>query len=210
MTATAIGSYATATLLKQMVGITDTTDDTLLGLICDRVNEWIEETTGRVLAPIASATYLYDGDGSCSLYLATPADKAPIGGMRAVTLVEVQPYTAAGYETVDSSQYFLRQQIGMNGPYERLVFTDYPTGTFSSWPRGFATVRVTGTAGWAAIPDDITEVALTVASRAWSGRQSGQVDVIGTDDMGRPLISRFVAGRDRDTLRRYTRVDKLV
>ena len=65
--ATAAGTYATVTLLKQRLltaGVTDTADDTLLGTICDQVNSFIEGPfgTGRVLAPITSATYLLDGD----------------------------------------------------------------------------------------------------------------------------------------------------
>ena len=209
--ATAIGSYATATALKTRAGITDTTDDTLLGLICDQVNQYVESKTGRVIAPISGTpTYIYDGDGSRSLYLPLPATAAPIGGLRAITLVEAAQYTGASYETVPSTDYFLRQKVGMTGPYERLEFTDYPTGTFGNWPKGFATVRITATAGWAAIPDDITEVALVAASRAWFARQSGQTDIVGSDENGAPLVSRFFSARDLGTLRAYTLVDSLV
>jgi hypothetical protein len=35
-----------------------------LGTICDQINQYIETKTRRVLAPISSATYLFDGDGS--------------------------------------------------------------------------------------------------------------------------------------------------
>jgi len=68
MTATAIGSYATTAALKSLIGTTDSNDDTLIGLICDRVNSYIEDVTGRVMAPIASAIYLLDGDGTDRLY----------------------------------------------------------------------------------------------------------------------------------------------
>jgi len=202
--ATAVGSYVTSALLKARQNISDSTDDTVLGVICDQVNQYIETKTRRVLAPIASATYTYDGDGSCSLYLPITADGTKIGGIRAITLVELQQYTSAGYETVDTSQVFLRQKVGMTGPYERLHFTDYPTGTFSSFPRGFATVRLTATAGWSAIPDDIAEVAVVAAGRAWHSAQAGQVDIVGTDEMGRPLVSRFFSPRDLETLNTYS------
>lgn len=210
MTATAIGSYATTALLKALIGTTDSDDDATLGLICDRVNQLIEDTTHRVLAPISSTTYLYDGDGYKSIFLPLPVDKAPIGGMRAVTLVEVQPFTVGGWQTVPSTNYFLRQRVGMTGPFERLLFTDIPTGTFGVFPRGFETVRVTGTAGWAAIPDSITETALAVAQRAWNAKAQGQQDVTGADEQGRPIVSRFLAGRDRDTLRRFTLAEDLM
>lgn len=207
---TAIGAYATPTALKQLINVTDTNDDTLLGLICDRVNDWIEETTRRCLAPIASATYLYDGDNLKSLYLPRPASGELIGGIRALTTVELAYYTTAPYITIALDQFFLRQRATPSGPFERLVFTDYPIHQFVNFPKGMATVRITGTAGWDQIPDEITELALTIASRVWSARQSGQTDIAGTDELGRPLITRFVAGRDRDTLRRYTIADALV
>lgn len=208
--ATAIGSYATAALLKARTGIGDSTDDSLLGTICDQVNQYIESFTKRVFAPISSGTYLYDGDGGRELFLPLPVDHAPIGGVRAVTLLEVAPYTGGSYVTVASGQYFLRGQIGMTGPYERLCLSDMPSSGYGYFPAGYATVRVTGTAGWAAIPDDITDVALTAATRAWESRQAGQVDIVGTDETGRPIVSRFFSARDYGTLRDYALEDVLV
>ena len=128
MTATAIGSYATTAALKTLIGTTDSNDDTLIGLICDRVNMYIESETRRVLAPIASTTYLYDGDGSSVLFLPLPVDKAPIGGIRAITLVEFRDYTGDTFSTVTSGDYFLRDRLGMTGPYERLYMSDEPSG----------------------------------------------------------------------------------
>src|SRR5690348_16861094 len=100
--ATAIGSYATAAALKARMNITDTTDDTVLGLICDQVNAYIEgpQACGRAIAPISSAVYTFDGDGSTCLYYPK--------GIRAVSLLEVAYYTSGAYTTLDSSQYFLR------------------------------------------------------------------------------------------------------
>jgi hypothetical protein len=210
MTATAIGSYATATALKTLANISGTSDDTLIGLICDRVNQFIESETHRVLAPISSATYVYDGDGCNSLYLPTPPAVAPIGGLRAITLLELAYYTGGAYTTVASTDYFLRQQVGMTGPFERLYLSDIPTSGFLVFPRGFATVRITATAGWAAIPDDITELALVVAQRAWNAREVGFQDVAGHDEQGRPYVARFLSGRDRATLARYTLTEAML
>lgn len=208
--ATAIGSYATAALLKSRVAISDSTDDTELGKICDQVNQYIESFTKRVLAPIASAQYLYDGDGGSELYVPLPASGPPIGGLRAVTVLEVAPYTGGSYTTLALTDYFLRGSVGMTGPYERLCLSDRRTSGYGYFPRGYATVRVTATAGWAAIPDDITEVALVAATRAWHAVQTGQSDIVGTDDMGRPLVSRFFSSRDFGTLRDYAIEDVLV
>lgn len=199
MTATAIGAYATFALLKTRLGIADTTDDSVLASICDQINQYIETKVGRVLAPIASATYTFDGDGSrCLRY---PK------GIRAVTLLECAQYTGAAYQTVASTQYFLRPGPAdrrPGWPYTRIEFTDVPTGPFTGFPAGFDTVRVTMTTGFEAIPDDVTELALVAATRAWHAVESGQQDIVGTDDMGRPLVSRFFSARDLETLRTYS------
>lgn len=208
--ATATGSYVTAALMKARAGITDSSDDTVIGSICDQVNSWIERTTGRIIAPVTSATYTFNGDGTRRLYIAQSGDGSPTGGLRAVSLVEVATYTSAGYATLASTQYFLQERAYPGGPYDALHLTDHPTSFVSSWPSGYATVRVTATAGPSAIPDDVAEVAATIAIRAWGARLAGQNDIVGTDMQGAPVISRYVAGRDRDTLRAYTLAGMLV
>lgn len=209
MTATAIGSYATQSALAALIGggqTFDTADTTLQGLICDRTNQFMESEMHQVVAPISSATYLYDGRGLRHLYLPFPAGAATvgIGGLRAATLVEVAAYTGASYDTIDATQYFLRGNASMAGPARWLVFSDRPTGLYQHWPDGYATVRVTATAGWAAIPDDLTQLALGVAQRAWNARQAGMQNVDALDENGRPVVARFFQLPDWRTLRRYT------
>jgi hypothetical protein len=207
VTATAIGSYATQTLLANLIGggqTFDTADTTLQGLICDRVNQFLESEMHAVHAPISSATYVYDGRGLKHLYLPFPVGSVGISGIRAATLVEVQAYSGAGYETIAATDYFLRGQATQAGPSRWLVFSDKPLGVYSKWPDGYATVRVTGTAGDAAIPADLTMLALNIAQRAWNGRQSGMQNIDGADESGRPFIARYFQVPDWRTLRRYT------
>lgn len=204
MTATAIGSYATLAGLKLRLfndAATVTADDTELTSLCDQINQFIEspQGCGRVIAPIGSAVYTFDGDGSRVVRYPK--------GIRAVSLLECQLYTSAGYSTVPSSQYFLRPgptDRPTGWPYTRIEFTNYPIGTFSYFPVGFDTVRVTMTTGFDAIPDDITDLALTVATRAWHAVQAGQSDIIGTDEMGRPLVSRLLSRPQLDTIDAYS------
>lgn len=202
--ATAIGSYITASLLKARVGITDVTDDTLIGLICDQVNQFVEGTTGRVLAPVSSVARLFDGNGQRCLRIRQ--------GVRAISLLELAHYTGGSFTTITSGDYFTRPEtdkLAPAEPYTEVWLSDHPASGFSTFPAGLGTVRITATWGPAAIPDDIAEVAAVIAVRAWHASQAGQSDIVGTDEMGRPLVSRFVAGRDRDTLRRYTVADML-
>ncbi len=200
--ATAIGTYATLAAAKARLGITNSTDDTLLSTLCDQINQHIETVTGRVLAPVASAIYLFDGDGT--RVLRVPA------GVRAVSLLEIAPETGAAYVTIAASEYFLRplpQDRQPTWPATKIVMSDRPSaGTaYSYFPEGYATARVTMTMGWAAIPDDVAELSLTAVVRAWHARMAGQTDVIGTDEYGRPIVSRYLSSRDRDTLRDYGR-----
>jgi hypothetical protein len=192
--ATAIGTYATTATLKARLlaaGITDTADDTLLGTICDQVNMWIESPsgTGRVLAPITSATYLLDGNDQAKLYF--PA------GIRAITELKIGSVTGATKDTIASTDYFLRPSAtdrATGWPATWVCLSDKPAGTHYVFHAGYDTVSMTATTGWAAMPDDIIDVALTTATRAWAARQSGQADIVGTDETGAPVVSRFVSG----------------
>lgn len=211
MTATAIGSYASAAALKALIGITDSSDDALLGLTCDRVNQYIESECKQILAPITSAAYLYDGNGLTRMFLPTPAAASylGIGGLRAVTLVEIASETGGTFETITYStsgatDAYLRGRKGVGGPFQWLVLSDLPAGSYTRYPKGFANVRITGTGGWTAIPDDVTAMALSVAHRAWNARQSGQQNLVGADDHARPFVAQYFDPTDRRTLMRYT------
>lgn len=190
---TAIGTYATTAGLKARLfaaGVTDTADDTLMGTICDQVNGFIESKAGcgRVLAPITSATYLIDGDGGSILYFPK--------GIRAITDLSLGDFTGDTRDTLATTDYLLRplsQNRKPGWPAMYVQFSDKPAGTHKLFHQGFETISLTCTAGWAAIPDEITDVALTTATRAWHARQSGQADIVGTDDTGAPLVSRFIA-----------------
>jgi hypothetical protein len=189
---TATGAYATTALVKSRLGIAalDTTDDTLIGTIVDQVNQFIESRhgCGRIIAPVTSATYLIDGDGSSTLYF--PA------GIRAITALSVGDYTGDTRDVLASTDYFLRplvQDRTPGWPAFWVALSDHPAGNHSTFAEGFETVSMTATTGWTAIPDDLIDVALTTAVRAWHARQSGEADIVGNDDTGAPLVSRFVA-----------------
>lgn len=198
-------AYVTPDMLKLQLGITDASDDGLLGLICGRVCSYIESTTKQPIGPIASTTYLYDGDGLTRLFTPTPVDAATlgIGGLRAISLLEVAPTTAGTFVTLASTDYFLRGRKGVVGPYRWVCLSDQPAGSYTTFPKGRATVRITATAGWSEIPEDLTEAALNIAKVAWNAHQHGDQSVIGMDESGVPVIQNYVGGRDRETLKRY-------
>jgi len=197
---TAQGAYATATLLKARLGISDATDDTVLGAVCDQVNQYIETFTGRVLAPVTSATFLIDIEEECEAFHFPR-------GIRSVSAISVGDYTGATRVALTATDYYLRpstQDRRPGWPATWLYLSNGPNVTRRYFPEGFEIVSMTATTGWDAIPDDITEVALTAATRAWHGIQSAQTDIVGTDEMGRPVVSRFFSARDLGTLRTYS------
>lgn len=196
----ATGAYVTTALLKLRANIPDTADDTLIGQIVDEVNQYIETYTGRVLAPITYTNQLFDGyawprgdvlDDGRTLFVPN--------GVRSVTTLEVGAYTGASFSTI-TNDVFLR-----NGtPAKHLVLSDYPAGAYRYFPVGYGNIRLTGTGGPAAIPDDVRGVAIAIAVRAWHGRQSGHTDIVGNDQLtGSPVVSRWVAAEDKRTLDRY-------
>ena len=198
---TAIGSYATLAALKSRLKITDTADDSELSATCDAVNAYIEgpQACNRVVAPIASAVYVLDGDGSRVVRYPR--------GIRSVSLLEVAQYTGGAYQAIPAGDFFLRPSAALRQPgwpATRLEMTNIPHAFFAYFPFGYDTVRVTMETGWDAIPDDVTDVALTAATRAWASSQAGQADIVGTDEMGKPLVSRFFSSRDMGTLRAYS------
>ncbi len=204
MVATAIGTYATTAALKALIGTTDSDDDSLLGTICDRVNQWVESLTLQPISPISSATYLYDGDGLRRVYLPIPTTAATkgIGGARAISLLEIAPTTGGTFGTIASTDYFVRGKDGVLGPFVWLVLSDLAAGDYRTFPKGLANIRVTMTAGWAAIPDDLTMTALNVAHRAWNARSTGNQSGAGNGEEGQP-ISIFATREDVRLVRTY-------
>ena len=201
--ATATGAYATTAAVKARLfaaGVTDTADDTLIATLCDQVNQFIESPwgCGRIVAPISSATYLLDGDGRGTLYFPK--------GIRAITDLQVGSYTGATRDVIAATDYWLRplvQDRPPGWPAFYVKFSDYPAGTHRLFPTGYETVSMTCTAGWAAIPDDLTGVALTTVVRAWHARPNGQADVVGTDDTGAPIVSQHVAREHWGAIKSY-------
>jgi hypothetical protein len=159
---TATGAYATAALVKARLfaaGVTDTADDTLIGTICDQVNQFIESPQGtgrKVSAGTSGADYFL-----------RPSDQDRAPGWPAMW-------------------------VYLSDKHPRRYFAF-----------GRDTISMTATCGWTAIPDDIIDVAVTTAVRAWHARQSGQADIVGNDENGSPLVSRYVSGYHWATLKAY-------
>ena len=200
--ATAIGTYAALAAVKARLGKTDTTDDTLLTTMCDQINGWIESpnVVGRPLTPY-TATYTFDGPWTRNgTRLVVPR------GIRSVTTLKIASGTGGTLSTIDSADYFLlpREQDRAPGwPATRIQLSDVSTSAWTEVAAGYGVAEIVGEWGWAVEPDEVVAVAETAVVRAWHARQAGQQDIIGTDETGAPIVSRYVAPRDRDTLEGY-------
>jgi hypothetical protein len=150
-------------------------------------------TVALVSTPQDALLY-FDGDGSDTLWL----------DVRAVTELAIASGTGGAYTALAATDYFLRplpQDRSPGWPATRVVLSDIASQR--TFPRGYSTVRLTAVTGWPAIPDDIADVACTMVVRAWHARQSGQTDIVGNDETGAPIVSRYLSARDRDTIKAY-------
>src|SRR5687768_616558 len=130
--ATALGTYVTLADLKTRTGNTtvNAERDAIMTQIVDETNQWIESYTGRILAPVSSATYTFDGHALSSPYV------LPLGrlGARAITLFETGT-DGVTFSTLDAARYSLRplsQDRALSGePASYVYMTDgyrLPTG----------------------------------------------------------------------------------
>ena len=143
-----------------------------------------------------TALYYFDGTGSRTLWV----------DVRSVSELALATQTGGSYTVVPATDYFLRplpQDRAPGWPATRIELSDYPTGSYwFFWP-GYATIRLKAVVGWPAIPDDITDVALTMAVKAWHGRQSGYQGLIGSEETGNIVVSRFMDNKDWSTIKAY-------
>lgn len=200
-------SYVTTANLKARLGITDSTDDDLLDDLVAQTNAYVEHVTRRPIGPTNGGTATFDAvedvypDGR--LYVRQ--------GIRTLTSATVAPSTGeSGVAATVADIVILprSQNRRPDWPGFWLAFKDEVTGSVEDWGTGWGNITIVGDFGWASIPPEISEVAELIATRAWHARASGQQDIVGTDENGNPIVSRFVSMRDRDTLRAY-RSDRL-
>jgi hypothetical protein len=192
----AVGYCALDDVKQRLQRTGDTTDDELFAEYIDEATDSIRGYLGRDLIDTA-LTHTYDGydavrNGRCLLI---PR------GVRSLSLVETAATTGASFSTVTAGTYFLRptaQDRTPGWPATELWLSDQSSTQF---PAGYDNVRLTGTFGFASVPQRVQEVALNLVIRMYASRQAGQSDLIGSGgEGGSPMVSAFMSKRDRDTL----------
>lgn len=196
-------SYCTSTTIKARAGITDSTDDTILGTIAGQVNSWLEGRIGFPVGPIASVERMFDGDAVRCVNGRYVLPCYPYG-VRTVTAVTTAETTDGSETSRTASDVVLR-------PHSQDRETDWPafelwvkdTATWT-WPTsGLDVIGITGEWGWAAIPDELKGIAerLGVAAFRNRGYGAGSQNYVG--DNIDAVAAEEMTGTDWKTIGKY-------
>lgn len=178
--------------------------DAVLVPIITAVNGWMEMRMGRSVGSTTVTTMTFDG------YDAVERGRCMIvpQGVQSLSLLEVGAFTGDAFVTVPATDYFIAPNVQAREPgwpgFE-VWMTDIPSAA-NSLPvflRGYQNVRMTGAFQWAATPPELIQVGEVAAVRAWQARQSGQSDSTGSNELGEPLVSRYISGEDRNIVDHY-------
>lgn len=171
----------------------------ILALIAANVNDSLEQYVQRPIGPGGTAARSYDGDGSDELWISE--------GLTGITTLEVASGTGGSFTTMGSGEYVLRpysHQRPTGWPAFYIKITDVAT-TYLTFTRGYGTVRVTPDSsgfGWAAIPTELSELALRWGVRMWQNRQAGEAGQVGSGDFGATVFA-VLTDEDYEVLNRY-------
>lgn len=173
--------YATLVELKAQLGITDTTEDTLLTKALGTASRSIESWCNN---------RKFDLDVAASARVYRPAnDLLLVDDIGIATGVTVEIGTVGTYTTVTSTSYELVPTTALvrGLPITGIQAISSPALWFTGgWqPR----VRVTAQWGWPAIPDAISQAALILATRLFR-RKGSPEGVAGFGDMGVVRLTR--------------------
>lgn len=185
-------SYTTSTIIKARLGISDSTDDTVLGVIAGQVNAWLEGRIGFPVGPIASVERTFDGD-RVRWRDGVPYLNCYPFGVRAVTVAKTASETGGSYTTQTLSDVLVRPhsfERQTDWPGFELWVKDTATWTWTTY--GYDVNAVTATWGWEAVPEELASIATRVAIAAFKGRGHGtgseymvadDVQAIATDEL---------------------------
>jgi len=155
--AVADNALTSVSALKDYLGITGTEKDDLLESIINRVSDIIENYCGRTFKETTYTEEEYDGTGSDELLLENyPLTSSSITLEKRDTLSN-----SDNWSTIDSENYFVYTDEGK---------IKYLTNIFQEAPKHY---RVTYTAGYSPIPDDLEEAALQLCKYIYNNKRSG-------------------------------------
>lgn len=181
-----------------------TTHDDLLTDLIDAVNSYLVGRIGMFLGPTTLTQIDIDGNrgvrSNRRLYF-------PFG-IQTLSTIQVRSVTGGSLTSMPTTDVILgprawEPRTDPDQPFTWIEVKDVITGSFPYFPDGYENVRLTGTFGWVNPPTAIGEVGDTLVIKMFQARQSSQRDVIGSDDYGNPMVSRFMSMADENKVRQF-------
>lgn len=200
--------YATLAQVKASLRITDSVDDSLIELAINSASRLIDAYTARVF---------YNLGTQARFFSATDPYFCPIDDAQSITEVATALTSNGNYDTIWANPAANQN----NGDYQvEPLNAAYPTdgivapitGVRALWRYLFPTiggnalVRVTGTWGWASVPDAITQACVIQAARIFK-RNDSPLGIAGFGDMGVLRVGRALDPDVQQLVEPYRRIN---
>jgi hypothetical protein len=171
--------YTTTAAVRAALDI-DTTDEPTLTLAVTSASRLIDSMCGRTFGLTTSAARYYDPLDSYCVHIDDAAT---------VTAVATDSAYTGTYGTTWATTDWQAQPVGGIGPHGA---TGWPLTrivaisgrTFDPYPSRPPYVKVTGTWGWAAVPDDVKMACLMLASEMFKAAREAPFGSAGLADFG--------------------------
>jgi hypothetical protein len=171
--------YATLAELKTALRITDTNDDTELQSKLTSASRRVDKDTGR--------RFWVDVSTSSRIYQARHEELLTVDDISTSSGLIVEIGRGTSWTTLDSSAYdLLPENAAADGKAIETLFR--VNGWWPLW--GVQRVRVTATWGWPAVPEEIKNATILLASRLFRRKDSPE-GVKGFGDLGVVRVSRY-------------------
>lgn len=188
----------------------DALDDALISDLIGQTSDWIEQRTGRRLYQ-SPGTFLFDGYDVRDGGMVTENGKCLLvpRGIVSLSLVEVATYTGAAFNTIPSSDWFLRpttQERETGWPATELWITNIPTpgDTTPAFYPGFGTIRLTGILGFTAVPPSVVALAERLVISTYRALSAGGGNQVTIAPDGTRTIERAMSPQDWQILEAFS------
>lgn len=175
--------YASLSEVKAALRITDTVDDAALEIAIESTSRMIDDYAARLFYSAGTASKVY-----------APMDrlKLAIHDAQTITLVESASGADLTYDTTWAATDWQAEPLNRIAPQPitRLV----AIGDYAFPVSRAASVRVTGTWGWSAVPVQVKQATIIQATRLFK-RADSPLGVAGFGDLG---VMRVARGLDPD------------
>lgn len=164
-------AYATEAEYRARAAKSDTADDATILAQLKAAARYVDIKMGRFFTQEAAVTRIYDGDGSCRIWI---DDIVSVATLK-VDLDGDYLFSDETALTLDTD-YWLGPVNAADGseawPFEYIEV--HPTSTrLSSWPRQRRAIEIVGTFGWPAVPGPIREATISIVRQLRDMQESG-------------------------------------